>query len=104
MILKRQFPPRINSDPYYVKHEFETFVAQLLSKDRHFINSQGSSICTSMAETVPFDEQVVRVKKGLMSCEKDLINNLDIEFAAHAWSKVKSRRVRTNLLQRKKDE
>ena len=40
----------------------------------------------------------------LMLCEKDLIDNVNIEFAAHACSRLKSRGVTTIFSQRKKDE
>lgn len=40
----------------------------------------------------------------LMLCEKDLIDNVNIEFAGHACSRLKSRGVTTIFSQRKKDE
>ena len=39
----------------------------------------------------------------LMLCEKDLIDNVDIGSVAHAWSRLKSRRVTKSFSQRKTD-
>ena len=63
VILKRQLPPKINLDPYYVKCEFATFVAHLLLKDTNVLSTHkaASYMCTSVAETVSFDEQVVSI-------------------------------------------
>ena len=38
----------------------------------------------------------------LMSCEKDLIDNVNIKSTAHAWSKLKSRRVTANFCKGRK--